>query len=51
MIDYVRARRDATPEPRLRARYAHVIAAYTNRHDEELRAVDAYVAAVDHYRG
>jgi len=50
MIDYVRARRDATPEPRLRARYAHVIAAYTNRHDEGLRAVDAYVAAVDHYR-
>jgi len=50
MIEYLRGRRDATSEPRLRARYAHVIAAYTNRHDEGLRAVDAYVAAVDHYR-
>lgn len=50
MIDYLRGRRDATSEPRLRARYAHVIAAYTNRHDEGLRAVDAYVVAVDHYQ-
>jgi len=51
IIEYLRQRREATPAPGLRARYGHVIAAYTRRHDEGLRAVDAYVEAVDHYRG
>jgi hypothetical protein len=51
MIEYLRQRRDATPALVLRARYSHVVAAYTRRHDEGLRAVDAYVEAVDHYRG
>lgn len=50
MVEYLRARRDVTPQPRLRARYAHVIAAYAPRHDEGLRAVDAYAAAVDYHR-
>jgi hypothetical protein len=50
MIDYLRDRRETSPAPILRARYGHVIAAYTRRHDEGLRAVGDYVTAVEHYR-
>lgn len=50
MIAYLTRRHDETIQPRLRARYAHVVASHAKRHDEGLRAVDAYAAAMDYYR-
>ena len=50
MIAYLTRRRDETTQPRLRARYAHVVASHAKRNEEGLRAVNAYVAALEHYR-
>lgn len=50
MIAYLTRRREETSQPRLRARYAHVIASYAKRYDEGLRAVDDYVVALEYYR-